>query len=138
MVALVATKHGSSQVAGALTALAGQVDAFVVKSGADQPGALALLILAATAGGQDPTAFGGSDLTTRLAATVTLAAPTTSPSPSPTPTVAPAPGGGTDPGSTLPDTGVDARPAVAGLVGSLLLLCGAALVRYGRRGSRQA
>ena len=90
----------------------------MVKSGADQPGALALLVLAAVAGGDDPTAFGGSNLVDRLAATVTVAA---APPASPTASPEPAAGG-------LPDTGVDARVAVGGLLGALLLLAGAALL----------
>jgi hypothetical protein len=136
VIALVATRHGSSQVTGALAVLAGQVDAFVVKSGADQPGALALLILAATAGGQDPAAFGGADLATRLAATVTVAA-AASPSPSSTTTPQPAPGDANDPGSTLPDTGAGAVAGLTAGLGLLLLVAGAALVLGARRGSRQ-
>jgi hypothetical protein len=118
-------------VTAALAALAGQVDAFVVKSGDDQPGALALLALAAGSGGDDPTAFGGTNLVDRLVATVTVAAaPPSSPSPTPQPAA-----GGT--GAGLPDTGVDGRVAVGGLVGTLLLVVGLGLVLYGRRGLRR-
>ncbi len=127
VLALVWTQHGSSAVTAALAALAGQVDPFVVKSGADQPGALALLVLAAVAGGDDPTAFGGSNLVDRLAATVTVAA---APPSSPTATPEPA-GGGT--GDGLPDTGADTRVLVGGLVGALLVLGGSTLLWYGRR-----
>ncbi len=137
VLALVATGHGSSQVTAALGVLAGQVDPFVVKSGADQPGALALLILAAVAGGQDPGAFGGSDLVTRLGATVTIAAAPPSPSPSPTTSAQPA-NAAADPGGTLPDTGADARAGWLGLLGALFLLAGAVLVGYGRRGAHRA
>jgi hypothetical protein len=135
VIALVATQHGATQVTGALAALAGQVDPFVVKDGDDQPGALALLVLAAVSGGDDPTAFGGTNLVDRLAATVTVSAapPPSSPTPTPTPAAA---AGGT--GAGLADTGLDGRVPVAGLVGVLLLTAGAGLLWYGLRGSYRA
>jgi LPXTG-motif cell wall-anchored protein len=137
VLALVETRHGSGEVNAALGVLAGHVDAFVRKSGDDQPGALALLVLAAVAGGQNPGAFGGSDLPTRLAATVTVAAPPAHPTPSPTPTRSTPPvAGGADPGATLPDTGADSRARYAGALGASLLLVGAALVAFARRTRR--
>lgn len=140
VIALVASRHGSGEVAAALAALAGSVGPFVVKSGADQPGALATLVLAAHAGGVDPATFGGTDLVARLAATVTLplAAPTPTPTsthPSPSGTHAPA----SDPaagGDTLPPTGVDRRLPSTALLSAALVGLGLALVggsTYARR-----
>ena len=54
-----------------LAYLGSHIDAFVTANGFDDPGAIAYLILAAKAGGADPTSFGPAhaDLVTRLVAT---------------------------------------------------------------------
>ena len=131
---LVAAGVGASQVTSALDALAAHVNDYVHDSkGADQPAALAWLILAAHAGGRDPRAFGGSNLVTRLLATETKApfvvspAPkaTSSPKPSAAPTTAVA-------GSTLPATGGQDVLPIA-IVGFVALLSGGALVWVGQR-----
>ena len=69
--ALAAAGVGRAQVDALLGYLAQHVDEFVVRGGADAPAALAYFILAAVAGGADPTAFGvpPSDLVSRLQAT---------------------------------------------------------------------
>jgi LPXTG-motif cell wall-anchored protein len=135
VLALVASGHGSTQVPGALAALAANVDAYAKAKGADVPGALGTLVLAAVAGGDDPTSFGGTNLVSRLAATLTTKAVAPPPSPSPTPSkpsTAPAPHAtSTDP--TLPATG-DSRAAGGGLIGTLLVGAGIALVVTARRG----
>jgi hypothetical protein len=59
----------------AITYLEAHVDAYVVQSGADGPGQLALLILDAHAVGINPRAFGGTDLVARLLATERTTAP---------------------------------------------------------------
>jgi len=59
----------------ALGYLAGHVDAYVVSGGVDGPGQLALLILDAHALGEDPYAFGGTDLVSRLLATEQTSGP---------------------------------------------------------------
>src|SRR5579871_4929393 len=69
VLALAATHTGAPQVAAALAYLAAHVNDLVVVDGSDGPGQLALLILAADAGGADPHAFGGTDLVARLEAT---------------------------------------------------------------------
>jgi LPXTG-motif cell wall-anchored protein len=69
--ALAAAGVGGEQVDAILGYLGHHVDEFVVRAGADAPAALAYFILAAVAGGADPTAFGvpPSDLVSRLQAT---------------------------------------------------------------------
>ena len=68
--ALAAAGVGRDQVAALLGYLGNHVDEFVAGSGTDDPGALAYLILAAVAGGDDPTSFGPAhaNLVTRLTA----------------------------------------------------------------------
>jgi hypothetical protein len=58
-----------TQAAAAVAFLETEVDPYVVVSGSDGPGQLALLILDAHALGVSPTAFGGSNLVSRLLAT---------------------------------------------------------------------
>ncbi len=53
----------------ALSYLAANADSYIVDTGVDAPGNLALLILAVHASGQDPTNFGGTNLVARLLAT---------------------------------------------------------------------
>jgi len=69
--ALAAAGVGKSKVAALLAYLGSHIDAFVTANGFDDPGAIAYLILAAKAGGADPTSFGPAhaDLVTRLVAT---------------------------------------------------------------------
>ena len=69
--ALAAAGVGREQVDALLGYLGQHVDEFVVRAGADAPAALAYFILAAVAGGADPTAFGvpPSNLVSRLQAT---------------------------------------------------------------------
>ncbi|MCU0310383.1 MAG: hypothetical protein MUE36_05530 [Acidimicrobiales bacterium] len=57
--------------------IAGNVDAYIVRGGTDNPGALGYLILLVTASGGDPTAFGTpvSDLVARLTATLSTSEP---------------------------------------------------------------
>jgi LPXTG-motif cell wall-anchored protein len=71
VIALAATGVGRSQVDALLGYLGSHVDDVVVVGGADDPGALGYLILAAKAGGQNPAAFGPAavDLVARLVAT---------------------------------------------------------------------
>ena len=66
--ALAAARVGREKVAALLGYLGNHVDEFVAGSGTDDPGALAYLILAAVAGGDDPTSFGSAhaNLVTRL------------------------------------------------------------------------
>ncbi len=59
----------------ALSFLAANADAYVIQSGADGPGQLAILILDTTALGQNPRQFGGNDLVARLLATQQTAGP---------------------------------------------------------------
>ncbi|MDQ1457716.1 MAG: hypothetical protein QOH28_3336 [Actinomycetota bacterium] len=68
--ALAAAGVGGTKVAALLGYLGTHVDEFVAGSGTDDPGALAYLVLAAVAGGDDPTSFGPAhaDLVTRLVA----------------------------------------------------------------------
>jgi LPXTG-motif cell wall-anchored protein len=68
--ALAAAGVGRAKVAALLTYLGEHVDEFVAPSETDDPGALAYLILAALAGGDDPASFGPShaNLVTRLVA----------------------------------------------------------------------
>jgi LPXTG-motif cell wall-anchored protein len=149
VLALVRIGHGSGQVTAALGVLAANQLAFTHASGADVPGALADLILAAVAGGQNPATFGGSNLVSRLQATVTTAAvkptpkPTSKPTPKPTAKSSASPTqvttGGSDPGSadpTLPKTGSDSRVVATTATGTGLLLAGALLVLGARRKSR--
>jgi len=91
VLAMVASGRAANQVEQALDALAADVPAFVQDdAGADRPGALATLILAAHAGGRDPESFGGTDLVARLLATETRGAyPTPTGTPTPTPTSTP-------------------------------------------------
>ena len=133
VLALESAGHGASAAQAALRLLAAHQAVFTTAKGADLPGSLALLVLAAVAGGQDPHAFGGSDLVARLTATITPAAAvaaTSSPSASvttqPVATQAPAP--------TLPDTGSSPAAGWTAALGVLLLLAGLGLVRLtGRR-----
>ncbi len=69
--ALAAAGVGKSKVTALLAYLGSHIDAFVTANGFDDPGAIAYLILAAKAGGADPTSFGPAhaDLVTRLVAT---------------------------------------------------------------------
>jgi LPXTG-motif cell wall-anchored protein len=69
--ALAAAGVGKSKVTALLAYLGSHIDAFVAANGFDDPGAIAYLILAAEAGGADPTSFGPAhaDLVTRLVAT---------------------------------------------------------------------
>lgn len=69
--ALAAAGVGKSKVTALLAYLGSHIDAFVTANGLDDPGAIAYLILAAKAGGADPTSFGPAhaDLVTRLVAT---------------------------------------------------------------------
>lgn len=68
--ALAAAGVGREKVAALLGYLGNHVDEVVAGSGTDDPGALAYLILAAVAGGDDPTSFGPAhaNLVTRLTA----------------------------------------------------------------------
>ncbi len=131
VLALVSDGHGASAVQQALTLLAAQQARFTTAKGADLPGSLALLVLAAVAGGQDPHHFGGTDLLARLAATLTVAAPASAgPSTTPSPTARPAVAS-TAP--TLPQTGPSAGVAGTAALGLLLVLAGLGLVRLTRR-----
>ena len=69
--ALAAAGVGRTQVAALLDYLGNHIEEFVVPAATDDPGALGYLILAAVAGGDDPTSFGPAhaDLVTRLVAT---------------------------------------------------------------------
>lgn len=69
VLALAASGVDTAQATSALAFLESDVDAYVTVSGADGPGQLALLVLDAHAMGVSPTAFGGTDLVTRLLAT---------------------------------------------------------------------
>ena len=69
VLALAAARVDPAGVHAALAYLATDVDGYVTQNGADGPGQLALLILAAEAGGADPTDFGGTNLVARLLAT---------------------------------------------------------------------
>ena len=99
--------------------------------------ALATLALAAVAGGQDPTSFGGTNLVVRLAATLTTAAapkptPTKTPSHAPTTSASVAPmHAAADP--TLAATGGDGRASLALTGGLAFVLAGVGLVAAGRR-----
>jgi LPXTG-motif cell wall-anchored protein len=68
---LAAAGVGKSKVAALLAYLGSHIDPFVTANGFDDPGALAYLVLAAKAGGEDPRSFGAAhaDLVTRLVAT---------------------------------------------------------------------
>ncbi len=134
VIALAATKHGTSQVTATMTKLAGQVQAYVRASGADVPGALATLALAAQAAGIDPATLGGTNLVSRLVATLTLAAPTPTASPSPS-TSQSAPLVDPDPSvrPALAATGATNATDVSGMVAGLLLATGVCLVLVARR-----
>lgn len=69
--ALAAAGVGRTKIDAMLAYLGAHVDDFVVSGGADNPGSLSYLILAATATGADPTAFGttATNLVARLEAT---------------------------------------------------------------------
>ena len=71
VIAMAAAGVGRDQVDAVLGYLAMHVDAFVVREGSDDAGALSYLILAAQAGGRDPASFGPShvNLLDRLQAT---------------------------------------------------------------------
>jgi len=71
VIAMAAAGVGRDQVDAVLGYLATHIDAFVVRQGIDDAGALAYLTLAAQAGGQDPSSFGPShvNLLSRLQAT---------------------------------------------------------------------
>jgi hypothetical protein len=73
---LAAHGYASNTRARAVTALAGNVNAFAQDStGHDLPGSLARLILADVAEGGDPHSFGGTDLVARLEATMQTTGP---------------------------------------------------------------
>jgi hypothetical protein len=139
VIALAATGHGATAARTALAALADDVDAYATKDGADLPGALAVLTLAGVALDADPADFGGTDLPTRLVATLT-AAPTASPSPSVSASAAPTASGTptADPSDAaeLADTGSGTSPGASALAGGALLAAGACLVALARRGAR--
>jgi LPXTG-motif cell wall-anchored protein len=134
VLSLVSAGVGATEVTAALDALAAHVNDYVRDSkGVDQPAALAWLILAAHAGGRNPSAFGGVDLVTRLQATEDIISvarpPAVSPSASPSPS--PAAVAATD-NSTLPATGGhDTLPIL--IVGAVILAAGSGLVVAGRR-----
>ena len=69
--ALAAAGVGNAEVNALLAYLGAHVNDFVVNAGVDDPGSLAYLILAARAGGDDPSSFGPdhADLVARLVAT---------------------------------------------------------------------
>src|SRR3954453_23499269 len=68
VLAFAAAGVGRTQVDAVMAFLGDHVDDFVVRSGNDDPGSLAFLVLDAVAAGNDPTAFGsgGEDLVARL------------------------------------------------------------------------
>jgi len=138
VLALAVAGHGTTAAQAALAALAEDVDAFAVAAGADLPGALALLTLAAAALDADPTAFGGADLLARLQATLTTAAPSPTPTPTPSSTVSvapsrsPAPAPAVVQGEQLAATGVDDAAGLTVLVGLLLIVGGAGVLRLAR------
>ena len=133
VLALESAGHGATAVQAALTLLAAHQAAFSTAKGADLPGSLALLVLAAVAGGQDPHHFGGSDLVARLAATITVAAPAAA-TPSPATSASTHPVTTQAPAATLPDTGPSPAAGWTAALGVLLLLAGLGLVRLtGRR-----
>jgi hypothetical protein len=67
--ALASTATGGAAAGAALDFVASHLDEYVQVGGADAPGPLATLILAATATGRDPRASFGTDLVSRLQAT---------------------------------------------------------------------
>ena len=69
VLALAAAKAGAPEAEKALAHLKTNRDAYIVTAGADAPGPIATLILAATATGKDPRTFFGTDLVARLKAT---------------------------------------------------------------------
>ena len=71
VIAMAAAGVGRDQVDAVLGYLGTHVDAFVIRGGSDDAGAMSYLILAAQAGGLDPASFGPShvDLVSRLQAT---------------------------------------------------------------------
>jgi hypothetical protein len=127
VLALESAGHGASAVQAALTLLAAHQAAFSAAKGADLPGSLALLVLAAVAGGQDPHRFGGSDLVARLAATLTPVTTVTA-SPSPSASAVGHPPAAQPPTPTLPDTGSSPAAGWTAALGALLLLAGGGLV----------
>ncbi len=115
---LEAAGAGTTAIAPALAALQAGAKAYVQTAGADAPGPLATLLMVAHASGIDPGAFGGVDLTIRLASTERVAAPAP-------PAAAPTAIAGRTPVATLPATGTQ-RPdsprrtgCVAGRAGDL-------------------
>ena len=139
VIALVATKHSSSQVAATITALGGQAAAFIHVSGADVPGALATLALADLSAGDDPADFGGTNLVARLAATLTAAAPSATPSPSAThssQSVQPADPGASVSAAHLAATGGGNGASESATLAGLLLVTGGGLVLGVRRSPR--
>jgi len=68
ILALVAAGYGANQVKTATTWLKAHYSSFVSSNGADIPGRLALVILAAVAAGANPSKFGGSAATDNLVA----------------------------------------------------------------------
>ena len=64
------TKDENALAGKALTYLSKHINAYVKVGGQDAPGQLSYLILAAVGAGQDPAAFGGTDLVGRLEATI--------------------------------------------------------------------
>jgi hypothetical protein len=75
VLALESTGTQPAVVERALTYLSAHVDAYVTDGGHDGPGELANLILADQASGANPTSFGGTDLVTRLLATIRTTGP---------------------------------------------------------------
>ena len=98
-------------------------------SGADVPGALATLVLADTSAGDDPTDLAGIDLIARLAATITVAAPTPTPSPThSSPSAQPAGPSASVSAAHLAATGSGSGASGSALLGGLLLVTGGGLV----------
>jgi LPXTG-motif cell wall-anchored protein len=145
VLALVRIGHGAGAVSSALGVLATDQLAFTHVSGLDVPGALADLTMAAVAGGESPAGFGGTNLVSRLAATITTAAPKPKPTPTPTvkpvPTTTPATSGTGNPGTavdaeTLPRTGPGNGAVPLTAAGLILIAAGTALVGGTRRRRR--
>ncbi len=145
VIALAATKHGGTQVAEAIAALGSGQASFTTKAGADVPGSLALLTMADVASGGDPSSFAGTDLVSRLAATITTAAATPTPTPTPTatstPTTAPTPAPSTEAssgGAVLPDTGSPQGTTGLAALGAALLVAGGGLLLLTRGLARRS
>ncbi|MHB1614799.1 MAG: prenyltransferase/squalene oxidase repeat-containing protein [Actinomycetes bacterium] len=136
---LVATGVAPTSATHAYQSLATVARTWPVDShGADQPGRLAMIILAARAVGADPRSVDGSNLVVRLTATLTPATAASRPA---APVAAPGSTGRaarlmSGQAAQLPATGAD--PLGTGLVGTGLLLVGAGLVVSSRRAARRA